>query len=128
MDLEWTEEMSVGVDALDDDHKTLFKLLNHVLHTHQFLKAADTLQEALEALASYANQHFAREEDFMAEIDFPGLDAHKQQHAFFIEKIATFRAQIEDIDPIMVRISLILFLMDWLTKHILTQDSQYKRP
>ena len=96
--LEWSERLSVGVPELDEDHQTLIQIINS-LREHQAAEASPkAIDRCLNALVRYAELHFAREE---------------------------FRADPEGSSE-LVGDRLLEFLENWLIKHILVVDMDYK--
>lgn len=121
---EWKSEYSVGNAPIDADHQGLFALV------HQ-LEAADMtdgfLDDILWQLEQYAEGHFAREEAYMREIDFPGIEEHIAGHHTFIEWLdtvkTTYRRAAES--PFLIGDLVNKFLEGWLIKHILEDDMMY---
>ncbi|MBI1986387.1 MAG: hemerythrin family protein, partial [Rhodospirillales bacterium] len=76
----WSDDYKVGIAAIDNDHKTLFGLVNRL---HDRIKAGDgedAVGDALDGLVDYIETHFAREERYMEECGYPGLVAHIRKH------------------------------------------------
>lgn len=58
----WDDSYGVKVRRLDDEHKQLFSIINQL---HEGMKAGrgkDVMQNVLNQLLSYTEQHFADEE------------------------------------------------------------------
>jgi hemerythrin len=122
MDLmQWDEGMSVGVEELDDQHKTLIALINQTyeaIQTHDETKLAALVDK----MAAYGQEHFATEEKYMRENEFPDLEAHKFQHAKFKTSVEDFRKKLYG----RVNLSQIfVFLSRWLAAHIMDDDMKY---
>ncbi|MBI2236896.1 MAG: bacteriohemerythrin [Magnetospirillum sp.] len=126
MGIHWTEMMSVGVPALDDDHKTLVKLLNVLHRSIGDPEEYGTLGTVLEALVDYARHHFVREERMMQDCNYPQLDAHRQIHDSIAAKVVEYRRRYDE-DQTSVRARECLdFLHNWLIEHICTNDMDYR--
>ena len=63
--LEWSEDLSVGVEAIDDDHRILITLLNRLYAASQKADEGKMTSEVLVDLAAYVVRHFRREETVM---------------------------------------------------------------
>lgn len=126
MSFGWTDDLSVGVDDLDKDHQDLINIFNAVLETKRFGDNRPQLKEALGRLLHYTREHFIREELYMAKCGFPDLTGHRQEHLYFVEKVAELENDLARSDSMMVRVEMITFLNDWLMKHIQTADAKYK--
>jgi hemerythrin len=123
--LTWTEAMSVGVAALDTDHKCLVRIIN-LLEEAQQAEAARVIETVLETLLLYSRFHFEREEMVMAACDFPGIAFHRSEHAGFCRFVRSLRERFTGTaTPAMAR-ELQDYLTQWLRHHILIQDMAYK--
>ena len=60
--LEWTEELSVGVPSIDEQHKVLIRLLNELFDATQAERGQTLLGKVLNELADYTVYHFQYEE------------------------------------------------------------------
>jgi len=119
--IEWDEAMSVGVEELDAQHKTLIDLINQ---TYEAIERQDESQlpRLVDEMAAYGETHFASEERFMRETGFADLEAHKFHHAKFRSTVDDFRRSLEsrtDLTRIFV------FLSRWLAAHIMDEDKRY---
>lgn len=122
----WTEDLSVGVDALDEDHRELIGIFNEVLETKQNNTKREDLLGLLDRLVDYTRFHFSREEALMRKRNYPDLDAHKAQHDGFIHRIIDLKRQYEAGSALMLRIDLVITLNDWLIDHIRNTDMDYR--
>ena len=121
----WTEEMSVGVPALDCDHRSLVRIINTLQDVDE-QNAELAVNRALESLIAYCRYHFAREEQVMRGCGFPALDFHRGEHEGFTRFVSGLRqryahrpesAMIEELRDHLTR---------WLRHHILIQDMAFK--
>lgn len=71
----WTEKMNIGIEPLDDHHKTIVRLMLEVKAEVEGEKHADDIKGILTALISYSKYHFLSEERIMLEKKFPLLGA-----------------------------------------------------
>jgi len=122
----WSDEYSVGVKLIDDDHRELFETVNEL---HAEIKATPSprkMREITDRLTRYAQEHFEREEHLMAEYNYPHLIEHRQKHHNFIRMVYAIRkieAECPDrLDPQR----LLVFLEGWLRRHILKEDKAYE--
>ena len=124
---EFTDDCRTGIEQIDEEHRFLFELLNKAYN----LAAADyqgdyyqQLKDMFAELNHYAEEHFAHEEAYMAQIRDPELILQRSQHAFFREKILDF--DFTNIDAVedqrRVLAELVAFLAKWLYRHILSSD------
>jgi hemerythrin len=117
----WKPSYSVKVKSCDAEHVKLFALINELHEAMQSGKGAQVVEKIVGNLERYTQTHFSAEEALMARSNYPGLPAHRIEHQKFIAKVAGFRNQ----GMTSQSISVLSFLNDWLTKHILRMDQQY---
>lgn len=124
--VEWSDDYSVGNEAIDNQHKKLFEILNR-LHDGLFEGFDERVcGAAIERLLAYANYHFAAEEHFMAEVRYSGIYKHSQEHKKFIETITQLR-NATDMDKRQLAKNLLEFLVNWILHHILIEDAKIAR-
>ncbi|MCR6632033.1 MAG: bacteriohemerythrin [Magnetospirillum sp.] len=122
----WSEMMSVGVPALDADHKTLIGLINNLHRSVGDEEEYATLGSVLQALEEYADHHFAREERVMAACRYPSAETHARMHRRLTQQVRDLRAAY-DADRTAVRAKQCLdFLHKWLIEHICSTDMDYR--
>lgn len=122
--LVWSNEFSVGVDEIDEQHKMLFELLNRLFLAAVKREDQQLTDEVLDSLIDYTRTHFALEERLLEESGYRALPGHREDHARFIERINTI-AQKFHVEDGRVTLELINFLNDWLQKHIRQSDMAY---
>lgn len=121
---EFTEDCLTHIDAIDEEHRRLFQMLNEAITLSQ--DAADVKPVANNLLASlkdYAATHFAHEEAYMESIHDPELSLQKAEHAAFTTKMNEF--QLDTTSPETAKASfqgLLAYLVRWLYHHILSSD------
>lgn len=121
---EWTDEYSVGIDEIDEQHKVLFELINRLFHAAVNRDGREAHAEILDTLIDYTRTHFQLEENLMAAACYADLDAHREEHARFVAKMEAV-AQKFLVEEKNVTFELINFLKHWLREHILETDKQY---
>jgi len=122
--IEWSDELSVGIQEIDEQHKVLVQLVNEMhdaIHDHRGREAS---AEILPRLGEYTKIHFAVEESLMRIFDYPGYDEHKKQHEELLKEIVDLQQKIES-GKSSVSFQLLHFLKMWLTQHILDSDKEY---
>ncbi len=122
----WTEEMSVGVKALDDDHKMLIEMMNKLNDGILAGQSNLALEDVVESLVRYTRLHFAREERLFAQAGYPSSAAHKAEHDLMTRRILNLQMRFENGQALELSMEAMAFLKNWLTHHILSSDMQYK--
>lgn len=118
--------MSVGIAALDADHREFVRLINLLQANVKYAERRDLARRALSTLEDYARFHFAREEAVMRVCGFPGLDAHRDEHRRFVAWFRDAALRLEGDPEAAVGDELLDFLVQWLNHHILIQDMAYR--
>jgi hemerythrin len=120
---EWINDLSTGVNAMDDEHKKLIDIMNR-LHTEAKANAGlATLRATVDELAKYTKKHFADEEVYLEKIKFDKLDIHKRIHADLLEKFGAHIKEFESTGKLTD--AFFKFLQLWLSAHIRGIDKQY---
>ena len=86
--MEWSSELSVGLDSVDDQHKWLLDATNRLhdaLNQPQTDRAA--VAEILEGLMDYTMNHFIMEEELFERFDYPQAARHKAMHDLFTRTV-----------------------------------------
>ncbi len=123
--MEWTEEMSVKVKVLDDDHKTLIAMLNSLNDGIESGHVRATLETVIEKLSNYTRIHFAREERFFEQTGYPLGPAHKAEHAVLARRVMNLQSRFEAGQSRQLGMETMAFLKSWLTEHIMGSDQKY---
>jgi hemerythrin len=121
----WTEEFSVGVRKMDEQHKKLIAMINRLIKEPEADTHSETISDLLSDMINYAREHFRDEEALMSEHGYPYLDRQTEQHTGFIKKTVDFCSATE-VGVDIVPQAMLGYLKDWLIHHILEQDMKYK--
>lgn len=122
--IEWSDELSVGIQEIDEQHKVLVGLLNDLHEAIHERHGRETSIEILQKLIDYTRIHFAVEESLMRLFEYPGYEEHKQQHEHLFEEILEFQKRVLN-EGHSISFQLLHFLRMWLTRHILESDMDY---
>ncbi len=87
-------------------------------------KGKDVLGDILDRLISYTASHFQTEEDYFQQVKYPDTDAHKKEHAAFVQKVTEFKDDF-DTGRATVSVNILQFLSKWLQNHIKGTDQKY---
>jgi hemerythrin len=98
----------------DAQHQVLFEILDQI-------KQPGSDREVLRRLKDYTEYHFALEEQYMLQLDFPGRAAHIQAHDRFREEILQLLKDIGEPNA-LDRDIISTFLTEWLTRHVFGID------
>jgi hemerythrin len=122
----WRDAYGVGIVQIDNQHKQLISLINK-LHTAMLAgNGSSVLAGILDELVRYTDSHFAYEESLLRQRNYSGLAAHSQEHRLLTGQVQQTRDEFRS-GKLAVSVSLMLFLKDWLSNHILDRDLAYAR-
>jgi hemerythrin-like metal-binding protein len=122
--IDWTDELSVGVNMFDDDHKELISLANRLHDSISVGTQQSALTFLLSELENYTIFHFGHEEGMMLQYSYPDYEKHKKEHDSLVEKVQEFSAQVAS-GKTKISLSIMGFLKEWLVNHIMGTDKKY---
>jgi hemerythrin len=121
--LSWADELSVGVTEIDEQHKKLIDMTNSLHDAMRQGHGRDAIGSIVKGLVEYTVTHFAYEEGEFEKTGFPGLGAHKAEHASFVEKVGAFVEEFQ-AGKIGLSVEVLNFLSSWLVEHIQGSDKE----
>lgn len=118
----WTSDLSVGLDAIDEDHKAFFHLAEMLTDKDE---GNGVTESALLILDEYILGHFLREEKAMKASGYPDLPGHVLKHNQFKARVRAIaqawsegaKSAADDLGPLVLH---------WLRSHIQKEDQKYK--
>jgi hemerythrin len=120
----WSDNLSVNVTQIDEQHKKLVGMLNDLHDAMKQGKGGDTSGKVLSGLVEYVATHFATEEKLMKEHAYPEYLKHKLEHDALTKQALDLQKQFQEGKPVLT-VELMKFLKDWLSNHILGTDKKY---
>jgi hemerythrin len=119
----WDDSLSVGVAALDEEHRHWFELVRAFQDGMASGLEPARLYGILAQALLYTENHLANEENAMRLVGYPGYADHKRQHE--VAKDAIHRISAEAAEDHEIFEFLAVFLPDWLTRHIHSTDRKF---
>ena len=123
--MNWNEKMAVGVRLLDTDHQKLVGMLNELYDAVMKGQGKETLGKVLDGLVDYTKIHFAHEEKFFAQTNYPDAVAHKKEHDALTLQVLEVQKKYNSGQTITLSLEVMNFLKNWLTNHIQASDKKY---
>ncbi len=121
--IEWTHELSIGVDEIDRQHKKLINIINEFHTAVNQKKKEDAIRLAVGNLISYIGTHFTAEEKLMEENNYPQIHLHKNIHNYLTEEVLRYAKQLGEGQKIL-DLDMAIFLKGWLENHIAETDKK----
>ena len=122
--IQWNEKFSVGVPVIDWHHKRLFGLLD-ILRNGINNSADDVVGAVLPNLVNYTIYHFSEEERLMEQAGYPGFEEHRRVHRTIRADVARMADAYCDDTRNVSASELLIFMSNWLTEHVQTEDAAY---
>lgn len=121
--LRWKDQYSVGIEAVDHEHRELIDLINQ-LHDEVMRKSQKmTVDAFLGDVFKAISAHFALEERFMRERQYDQLRQHKADHEKLLDEIREIMDEF-DSDLHLDESDLGTRLEVWFTRHFETHDAR----
>lgn len=121
MSLIWREQLSVGNDVIDNDHKYLIDLINQVetcLNNEKRIELVDLLNR----LTQYSMTHFASEEKIASCAGYTQVtDLHKSHEVLLKELDQVKHEMLENMTKTSIE-HFTTFLRNWLINHVIKED------
>jgi len=123
--IEWNDELSVGVENVDEQHKELFNRFNRLLEACSNGCGKKEIGSLLLFLDEYVQVHFRDEEKLQIAHSFPEYPAHREEHKLFMQKLDEFKKEMLSAGATLsLTIATNTLLIDWLVNHISVMDKK----
>jgi hemerythrin len=121
--LHWKDHYSVGIEAVDHEHKELIDLINRLHDELTGGGAAFSVEAFFGDLLMAISAHFALEERFMREHHYDQLAQHKADHERLLDEIRDMMDEFIG-DEEGGRDDLSTRLDAWFSRHFETHDAR----
>jgi hemerythrin-like metal-binding protein len=120
MQINWSKELEIGNEMIDTQHRMLVLLLKKLDIALSSRMDPKIVMGILLEIKKFTEFHFLSEENLMAELRYPGLEAHEKIHSELLAQLNVFIAKInrqqekpQDILPQIVT---------WVAHHVASED------
>ena len=125
MGIQWRESLAIGVETIDNQHKELLLRFDRLLNSCQTGQGIEELKKLLVFLAEYVHKHFNDEEALQHLHRYPGYEAHRAEHLYFIEQLNKLNSETEAKGIFTHHvIETNNMLLKWLLNHISKSDKE----
>jgi hemerythrin-like metal-binding protein len=122
--LGWKDEYALGIPAVDLQHRRIFDCIAGMATADLRQSAGAPAGGSVAQLADLLRQHFSLEEHMMRSFDYPGLDAHAEQHRRFQVEVDHFGQTSPGLHG-GVPHATIMFFQAWNCEHVRSSDRLY---
>ena len=119
--MEWKDEYSVGISAIDQEHQVLVEYVSDIEYA---IESSDrqAVEAAIGRLASFAVTHFSFEETLMQVQRYEDVKAHVEGHKSFLATLNSLQDKYRDE---AVSNGTLEALHTWLAQHFTGDDKLY---
>jgi len=130
----WRDQMSVGNDAIDQDHKYLICLINSVELALSHEDTVEHLPIFIGQLVDYTEEHFIREEEIQKKARYMDINEHRREHEDILVKlmdlkqlVATYienkkQSRLGKEEESVMSEKIISLARHWVLDHVLKTD------
>lgn len=123
----WKDKYKVGVPLIDEQHQELFRRVEEFIvalrSDNPWEEKLDKVRETLDFMKVYVVEHFRAEEEYQAQVQYPGLRDHSKIHSDFAGEVVEFEQQFAQLgyeEELVQKFA--GKLLTWLINHVATQD------
>lgn len=127
--MEWSDKFSVGIPAIDSQHRELFKRINNLVVAIKEHRCKEEIDETITFLEDYARIHFSEEEKHMRRTHYNGYEEQLKEHGQYLAAVADLKLQASlprvpgssyDLSATTNQV-----VVDWIVKHIIKVDTKF---
>lgn len=116
----WSDDYSIDNPSIDAQHKRLFELACAVEEVSDRSVSKKKIKDMLTEFFHYMKNHFADEEAYMEQINYPELEPHRRIHKEIIQSMVHLISSVKTTNDLKERLYIIS--KKWLLEHILYED------
>lgn len=126
MYIEWTSDLAIGVDEIDNQHKEIFRRFDSLFAACGEGRGKEEVLKLLLFLDDYVKEHFTAEERLQIRSGYPDYPAHKAAHQQFMADVERLTREFRDEGatlPLVIQTN--KTLSSWLIQHIKRVDTAF---
>ncbi len=125
---EWTSDLAVNVDMIDEQHQELLKQISGFFQAVLMGKALELMDGTMDFLLEYVDLHFRTEEFFMEKYQYPFFTAHQKQHEQLSAAVLNVARRIQETGQKRdVVVELVQQMGEWVVEHVMRVDAKLGR-
>ncbi len=124
--LTWKADFSCGHEAIDGEHRELFRLGNVLLgRVATRIDEPIRFEEAFDALLAHVVKHFAHEEQILLEYEYEHLEEHAQIHRMLVAQALKLRHPVNQEIHVSVGELVDFLATEVVDRHMLNEDRKF---
>jgi hemerythrin len=125
MYLEWDNNLNIGIQEIDEQHKELFKCLNQLLVSMKDGQGKSEVIKTLNFLEDYVYKHFEDEENIQKKYNYPKYNEQHNQHEQFKEELKKLRESFQKQGTsTILALNVQKNIVTWCKNHIMILDKE----
>jgi hemerythrin len=119
----WNKSLEIGIPAIDDQHKELFRQVDILLDNSK----QDRVSQTLKFLGAYVKKHFTDEQILHIKSKYPKAEPHRKMHTDFVGAYLKMEKEYESdgANKLQTLLKINKTVIDWLKSHIMVQDKDF---
>jgi hemerythrin-like metal-binding protein len=122
--INWSDELSVQIKSIDDQHKILIEQINMFCANFNIGSKTEKMENLIKAMKDYTIFHFSTEEKYMKQLNYPEYNSHKAEHDKFVETVTDYEERYKN-GRLLLSVEITFFIKEWVSTHILVTDKKY---
>ena len=126
--MEWTNDLSVGLEEIDSQHRELFRRINNLVDAIRHGQCKYVIDGTIGFLEDYARTHFSEEETWMFQHHYSDYEMHRAQHRIFLNALSDLKKQAAAprVQGASYELSVATnqVVVDWILAHIVRIDKR----
>lgn len=122
--IEWTEDLTLKIDIIDEQHRKLVDMINEFYFELNKKGNKKLVSELITKMTNYAQLHFKTEEELFSSYSYDDAGSHIKKHEDFTDKVKDLTNRYKTGKHIL-SFEITNFLKDWLINHIQKCDKEY---
>ena len=123
----WKSEYNINNFKIDKEHQKLFTIAREAMSISKLKdddKVKSKLKDVITKLFDYVGTHFANEQKYMEDVDYPELNNHKLLHKNMLNMLTTLISELNKLELQEIEKSLFTFIEEYFIRHIVLEDKK----
>lgn len=125
MAIGWRDDLQIGVEEIDNQHRELFRRFDDLLEACKAGKGDQEVLRLFTFLDEYVATHFSAEERLMRQCGYRDYLEHKKLHQGFVRGLEELKRKFRNEGAgLSLVISTNQMMIEWLVRHIDKMDRE----